>query len=334
MTGPPSNERAAGGANMDLKQLRRFLVIVRRGSLAAAAPETGLTQQALGAGIARLEESLGVSLFDRVPGGVTALTACGTVFVRHAKQILAAADRAQEELLAYRDARAGSVSIGIGEAFAHEVIADCVRECHRSRPDIRISILEDYSEALRDKLLDGEIDFIAGAITAAFGDELEYVPLYLAQDIVIARAAHPLAGRSRLELHDLKEFTWMAPRSRPLDAAIIIDAFRKEAIDPPTRFIWTDAQNVGMDLLLSDDFLFMASPAHVTGVLRTARVVALNIKVPSVERRVGLIFRRHTELSPAVLTLMADIRRKVHLYIEELRYASPVNMEGRISLES
>ena len=334
MTAGPPTDRQAGLSHLDLKQLRRFLTIVKRGSLAAAAPETGLTQQALGAGIARLEEALGVQLFDRVPGGVTALTACGTMFVRHARQILAAADRAQEELLAYRDARAGSVSIGIGEAFAHEVIADCVRECHRSRPDIRIAIIEDYSEALREKLIEGEIDFIAGADTAAAGDALDYFPLYLAHDIVIARAAHPLAQRPRLKLRDLRGYTWMAPRSRPLDAAIIGEAFRSEDLDPPTRFIWTDAQNVGMDLLLSDDLLIMVSPAQVTGMLRTGRVVALNIKVPTVERRVGLSFRRHAELPPAVLMIMEDIRRKVHVHIKELSYASPVNMEGRISLEA
>jgi hypothetical protein len=39
---------------MEIKQLRRFLMVVERGSLAAAAPVLGLTQQALGASIAKL----------------------------------------------------------------------------------------------------------------------------------------------------------------------------------------------------------------------------------------------------------------------------------------
>ena len=317
--------------DMELKQLRRFLMVVDKGSLAAAAPELGLTQQALGAGIAKLEEEMGVVLFDRGPGGATTLTPYGTLLIRHAKHMLAAADRAREELLAFRDARGGSVSIGIGEAFAHEVIADAVRDCHRARPEIRISIIEGYSEVLKERLADGEIDFIAGADVAFGKDEMERFPLYIASDIVISRPQHPLAREKKLTLRQMQHFTWMTPRSRPADAAVIADAFRKENLEPPARFIWTDAANVGMDLLLTEDFLFMTSPAMVTSALQRQVIVALNCEVPTVERRVGLIYRPDTKLNPSAILLMDDIRHKVHQHIDELSYASPLNPGRRVS---
>jgi DNA-binding transcriptional LysR family regulator len=316
--------------NMELKQLRRFLMVVDKGSLAAAAPALGLTQQALGAGIAKLEEEMGVILFDRGPGGATTLTPYGTLLIRHAKHMLAAADRAREELLAFRDARGGSVAIGIGEAFAHEVIADAVRDCHRAHPEIRISIIEGYSEVLKERLAEGEIDFIAGADSASGNDKMERFPLYKASDIVIARAQHPLAGEKKLTLRQMQHFTWMAPRSRPADAAVIADAFRKQNLDPPARFIWTDATNVGMDLLLSEDFLFMSSPAMVTSALQSKAIAALSCKAPTVERRVGLIYRPDTKLNPSALALMDDIRHKVHQHIDELSYASPLNPGKRV----
>lgn len=311
--------------NMELKQLRRFLMVVKRGSLAAAAPELGLTQQALGAGIAKLEEEMGVLLFDRGPGGATAVTPYGTLLIRHAKHILAAADRAREELVAFRDARGGSVAIGIGEAFASEVIADAVRDCHEARPEIRISIIEDYSEVLLDRLSEGDIDFIAGADTGAQGNDLERFPLYTSHDIVVARAGHPLARRRKITLQDMQPYTWMVPRARPMDQAMIAEAFRKQNLEPPARLIWTDARQAGMHLLLSDDFLLMTSPAMVTDTLRRKMLVALNTKVPTVERRAGLIYRTDTKLNPSALLLMDDIRHKVHLHIDELSYASPLN---------
>ncbi len=310
---------------MQIKQLRRFLTVVKCGSLAAAAPELGLTQQALGAGIAKLEDEMGVLLFDRGPGGATTVTPYGTMLIRHAKHILAATDRAREELQAFRDARGGSVTIGIGEAFASEVIADAVRDCHRTRPEIRIAIIEDYSEVLLDRLAEGDIDFIAGADTGSQGSNLERFPLYIAHDIVVARAAHPLARKRKITLRDLQPFTWMVPRARPLDQVMIAETFRKQNLEPPARLIWTDAKQVGMHLLLSDDYLFMASPAMVTEPLRTGALVALNTKVPTVERRAGLIYRTDTKLNPSALLLMDDIRHKVHLHIDELSYASPLN---------
>jgi len=330
-TAPFTAQLADRMPNLELKQLRRFLAVVRSGSLAAAAPDLGLTQQALGAGIARMEQDLGVVLFDRGPGGATTVTPYGTLLIRHAKHILAAADRAREELIAFRDARAGSVAIGIGEAFPHEVIADAVRECHRSRPEIRMSIVEDYSDVLLDKLAAGEIDFIAGADTAAAGADIERFLLYSLRDIVIARANHPLARRPKLRLRDLQSCTWMLPRARPADAALITEAFRNQDLDPPTRFIWTDAPNVGMRLLLSEDYVFMTSPAQVTEPLREGLLMALNTKTPSVERRVGLLFRRDTRLNPSAMLMMEDIRHRVHAHIDESNYALPLNPGRRVS---
>ncbi len=320
-------ERAS---QIELKLLRRFLMVAKMGSFAAAAPQLGLTQQALGAGIAKLEDELGVVLLNRGPGGAATVTAYGSLLIRHAKHILTSTERAREELLAYRDARGGSVAIGVGEAFPAEVIATAVRQCHRDRPEIRISIIEGYSEILLEKLADGEIDFIAGADTAASGDGLERFPLYTARDVIIARVEHPLASSRRIKLRDMREFTWMVPRSRPLDARVIADAFRREGLDAPARFIWTDAPNVGMIMLLSDDFLFMTSPAMVTEQLSDKVVVALHVKTPSVERRVALIYRGDTSLNPSAIMLMDDLRNRAHTHIDRLSYASPLNPGRRI----
>ncbi len=317
--------------NLDLKQLRRFLAVVRCGSLAAAAPELGLTQQALGAGIARLEEDIGVVLFDRGPGGATSVTPSGTLLIRHARHILAAADRAREELIAFRDARGGSVTIGIGEAFPYEVIADAVRDCHRTRPEIRLSMVEDYSDVLLQKLMAGDIDFIAGAEATTPGADFERFPLYSVHDIVIARAGHPLTQRARLRLRDLKPYTWLMPRARPLDAMLITAAFRNQGLDPPTNFIWTDAANVGMRLLLAEDYLFMTSPAQVTAARQQGLLVALNIKTPTVERRVCLVFRSDTRLNPSAMAMMEDIRDRTHAHIHAHTYGSPLNPGRRIS---
>ena len=122
----------------------------------------------------------------------------------------------------------------------------------------------------------------------------------------------------------------MVPRSRPLDARVISEAFRAEGLEAPAHFIWTDALNVGMSLLLSDDFLFMTSPAIVTGPLDERVVVALNVRTPTVERRVGLIYRSDTALNPSAMRLMDEIRHEVHAHIDRLSYASALNPGRRV----
>ncbi len=308
---------------MEIKQLKRLLAVIERGSLAAAAPHLGLTQQALGSSIANLEKELGVALFDRGPGGVTTPTAYGAMLAQHARAILASATRAEEELAAFRDARGGSVRLGVGESVAPDVIARAVRELHVSRPDVRITLFEDYSEILLDRLAQGQIDFIAGSDDGTLDGELLRTPLYTCRDVIVVRSRHPLTGRKGLTLADLQPFTWMAPYSRPSDAKVIAQAFERANLPPPSRFIWTDAPIVGAQLLLMDDFIFMTSPAMVSDAIGLGRdaIVKLDIASPSVERRAGLTYQAVTKLNPSAMLLMDMIKTSAAQYVREARYA-------------
>lgn len=316
---------------MEIKQLKRFLAVVEHGSLAAAAPGLGVTQQALGASITSLERELGMVLLERRPGGQTALTTYGDLLVRHARAILALEGRALEELHAFRDARGGSVMIGIGETFAPEVVAEAVQVFHERRPNVTITLIEDYSEVLVERLLDGKLDFVAGADIGGADQGLVRFPVYAAKDIVIARAQHPLAGRQGLTLADLQPYTWMAPYSRPADAEVIRDAFLRAGLEPPARFIWTDAPSVGTYLLLMDDYLFMTSPALVTGPLmdRFKALVRLDVGEPTVERRASLIYTQ-SHPNPPAMQLMEEIRETSHRHIAEMSYAVALNAGLRL----
>jgi DNA-binding transcriptional LysR family regulator len=314
---------------MEIKQLKRFLAVVEHGSLAAAAPGLGLTQQALGASIAGLERELGVVVLDRRAGGQTAITEYGKMLVRHARAIIASEQRAVDDIEGFRSARGGEVTIGIGETFAPEAIAEAVRHFHERRPNVRISLFEDYSEALLERLIDGKLDIIAGSDVASADQGVIRFPLYATRDIVIARAEHPLAGRAKLTLADLQPYTWMAPYSRPADAEVVRNAFLSAGLEAPSRFIWTDARTVGSHLLLLDDYLFMTSPTMTTGLLTGPRaMVRLNISEPSVERRAGLLYTALTHLNPAAMQLMDEIRETVHRHVSDMSYALPLN-EGR-----
>jgi DNA-binding transcriptional LysR family regulator len=308
---------------VEIKQLKRLLTVIERGSLAAAAPHLGLTQQALGSSIANLEKELGVALFDRGPGGVTTPTAYGAMLAQHARAILASATRAEEELAAFRDARGGSVRLGVGESVAPDVIARAVRELHVSRPDVRITLFEDYSEILLERLAEGQIDFIAGSDDGTLDGELLRTPLYTCRDVIVVRSRHPLAGRKGLTLADLQPFTWMAPYSRPSDAKVIAQAFERANLPPPGHFIWTDAPIVGAQLLLMDDFIFMTSPAMVSDAIGLGQdaIVKLDIASPSVERRAGLTYQTVTKLNPSAMLLMDMIKTSAAQYVREARYA-------------
>ena len=244
------------------------------------------------------------------------------MLAQHARAILASATRAEEELAAFRDARGGSVRLGVGESVAPDVIARAVRELHISRPDVRITLFEDYSEILLERLAQGQIDFIAGSDDGSLDGELLRTPLYTCRDVIVVRSRHPLAGRKGLKLADLQPFTWMAPHSRPSDAKVIAQAFERAGLAPPSHFIWTDAPIVGAQLLLMDDFIFMTSPAMVSDAIGLGQeaIVKLDIDDPSVERRASLTYQAVTRLNPSAMLLMDMIKTSAAQYVREARH--------------
>jgi DNA-binding transcriptional LysR family regulator len=295
--------------NLEILQMKRFLAIIEHGSFSEAARHLFLTQQALSTSIARLEESLGLVLFDRGPGGKTVPSLYGRTLVKHARALLAGERRAVKDLSDIRDAAAGEVIIGVGEVLAGQIVAQAVGRIHSERPDIGITLLEGYSNQMNEILLRGEVDFVAGTVhhDATLSKFLVHEHLFDRWDVIAARKKHPLAKRQNLKLEDLQGYSWIVPRSNPAELQVICEAFISANLEPPTQFIRSDALSVGLSLLRNENYLIMTPP-----VLLGARVgnplKILDIDQPTMCRSAGLTYRRHTLLSPAAETVMQLIR--------------------------
>lgn len=278
---------------MELKQLERFLAVLEHGSIAAAAKQLGLSQQALSASLAGLEADLGARLFDRSPGGRTRLTTFGHALVRHARAQLAGAARAREELRCLAAGESGSVTVGVGESFPGSIVTTAVVQLRAQSPDIRINLVEGYSEQLCQQLYDGEFDFIAAGVSS-YGLEEGFTreAIYAADDIIVARSGHPLAGRGRLQLADLEGYPWLVPYSRSSDLDTIISAFVTEDLKPPSQVAGSDARHLGLRLLAASDMLLMVSPVLIADDLSAdpPKLVRLDIDRPTVRRSGSLIY--------------------------------------------
>jgi DNA-binding transcriptional LysR family regulator len=301
---------------VELKQLERFLAVYDNGSLALAAKNLSLTQQALSASLANLEEQVGTRLFDRAPGGVTRPTAAGEALVSHARAQIAADARAVEEIQNLAEGRTGTVTIGVGEAFAGDIIVDAVRALREKFPEVRVNLIEGYSEQLRYRLYDGEFDFIAAGVSAFELDkEFAREQIYSTDDVIVCRADHPLAQRKKLKLADLCGYGWLVPYSRPSDLNTIVDTFAAENLAPPTRLIGSDAYRIGMQLLADSDLLVMVSPALIEPEL-TAPVpflTKLSISKPTIRRHASLIYPGSRPLTAPAQLLLDEVRKFARL---------------------
>ena len=97
---------------MEIYQLRAFVTAARLGNLTRTAEALHLTQPAITGQIKALEEGLGVTLFERRPGGIS-LTRSGELLLPEAEQVLNAAGRLQGRARELQGQVAGHLVVGI-----------------------------------------------------------------------------------------------------------------------------------------------------------------------------------------------------------------------------
>ncbi|QGN54479.1 LysR family transcriptional regulator [Novosphingobium sp. Gsoil 351] len=295
--------------DIDLVQLRRFLAIVEAGSFIEAAQRLNITQQALSSSIARMEASAGVRFLDRKRGGRISLTLFGRLLLARARTQIAMSERTMSEIGLLRDARGGSVTVGIGETMAGRPVATAIRRFHREQPDVQIRLIEGYTEMMIEKLIAGEVDFVAGGPShdPAHTADLEYRHLFEIRDILAVRRKHPLAEGGPVTLEALARFTWMVPAFRGDVYDAILLAYMRAKCPPPSHFIRTDAMAVGSWLCLDDDYIITVSPDLIGTLLEFGELVPLDLAETTLVRHACVITRRDARLSPPANRLLEEI---------------------------
>lgn len=178
---------------MELRSLRYFLEIARRGNFTAAAAALNLTQPTLSRQMRELEAEAGVPLLVRGKRR-TGLTEAGRYLAERAAELLELAERTRNSLAAAGGEIRGDVAIAGGETRAMRLVARAVGRARQSHPGIRFHIFSGNGEAVSERLEKGLADFgiFVGAVNLA---NFACVPLPL-EDAwgLLLRRDHPLAG--------------------------------------------------------------------------------------------------------------------------------------------
>lgn len=126
--------------DIDWNQMRALLATVEAGSLSAAARKLGLTQPTLGRQVAALEQSLGVTLFERV-GRSLMLTQAGRELVEPLRRMGDAS--AAVALVASRQSQAveGLVRITASDIYAQFVLPPVLEKIRRVAPGLVVDVV-------------------------------------------------------------------------------------------------------------------------------------------------------------------------------------------------
>jgi LysR family hydrogen peroxide-inducible transcriptional activator len=184
-----------------LTELRYVVAVARERHFGRAAEACFVSQPTLSVAVKKLEEELGVTLFERGPGEVT-LTPAGQPIVEQAQRVLEEATRIKELAAAGRDPLAGPLRLGAIYTIGPYLLPKLIPLLRRAAPAMQLHIQENFTHRLAELLKRGEVDVILVALpfeepgvqTRAVYDE----PFFVA-----VPKGHPWEGRKRITSEEL-----------------------------------------------------------------------------------------------------------------------------------
>jgi LysR family transcriptional regulator, hydrogen peroxide-inducible genes activator len=187
---------------MNLRDLRYLVAVADLRHFGRAAEACFVSQPTLSGQIRKLEEELGVTLFERDSKSVTA-TPAGEAIVRHARLALAEADMISDLAHAHRDPLAGPLRLGVIPTIAPYLMPLVLRALRSRYAKLRLVLSEELTAPLIERLRRHEID-AALVATDERGDDLVALPLFVEPFWLAMPRKHALADADEVSLRDLQ----------------------------------------------------------------------------------------------------------------------------------
>jgi DNA-binding transcriptional LysR family regulator len=184
----------------ELRRLRYAVAVADELNFTRAAERLGVSQQVLSEQIRRLEDELGLQVFDRTTRQVR-VTSHGRQILDEARAVVGAADALRDRARRLASAQAGVVRLGYSRSTAFDT-APLVSAVTEARPELRVEVREVPSRQLPQAVRDGDVD-VALSRWADDTDQLFAHTLRRLRSGVILRAGDALAGRAEVALGDL-----------------------------------------------------------------------------------------------------------------------------------
>ncbi|NKC32298.1 LysR substrate-binding domain-containing protein [Falsiroseomonas selenitidurans] len=186
---------------MNLRDLRYALAVAEHRHFGRAAELCHISQPTLSTQLRKLEEELGVVLFERTNKSVAPTTA-GEALLAHARAAVAAADAMLALAHASRDPLRGRLRLGIIPTLAPYLLPLVFGPLRDALPELVIEPWEDVTTALLDRLRSHDLDATLLA-TETEGADLEARPLFTEPFLAALPPDHPLTARTRVAEDEL-----------------------------------------------------------------------------------------------------------------------------------
>ncbi len=188
---------------MTLTELRYIVAVARERHFGRAAKSCHVSQPTLSVAIKKLEDELGVSIFERGSSEVS-LSPIGERVVQQAQQALEAAENVKQVAMQGKNQLTGPLRVGAIYTIGPYLYPELIPLLRKQAAQMPLIVEENFTAVLTEKLKQGELDVIV--IALPFAEQgIVTRPLYEEPFVVLLPSSHPLTRRKTLASTQLED---------------------------------------------------------------------------------------------------------------------------------
>ncbi len=186
---------------MTLTELRYIVAVARLRHFGRAAEACFVSQPTLSVAVRKLEDELGVQIFERAPGEL-AITPAGSRVIEQAQRVLEEADKVKAIAKSSADPLDGPLRLGAIFTIGPYLLPQLIPALRRRAPKMPLILEENYTAVLSEQLKRGDID--AAIIALPYEESgIQVTPLYDEPFVVALAKTHPWAKRKTIAPDEL-----------------------------------------------------------------------------------------------------------------------------------
>lgn len=277
---------------MELLQLKYFLTVARCEHVTEAAGKLHVTQSSLSKTIQRLEDDLGVSLFDRI-GRKLRLNDFGRTFLQRTEKALFELEQGKREIADLSNPDQGTLQLAVTTA---STLPGILREFRKNKPDIQFHVQMVSLENMSRLLQRGEVDFCLSSPPIE-GDDIECQILYDDPIVVAVPMGHRYADRSSIQLTELKD-EWFVGVKQGYGVRDMVDSICQSAGFLP-KYVYEGDEPARLTALVEAEIGLAFIPS--TARNPHERIRYLQVEEHQLVREIALLSHKNRYISKAAL---------------------------------
>ncbi len=288
---------------MEIHQLEYIVAVEKFKSFSLAAEEICLSQSTLSHQIKKLEEELGVQIFERTTRSIQP-TPAGAQFLIFAKKILGEIKRARQIMVEFNNLEKGKLVIGTLPNIGYIGLTSLIATFHKNYPGIQLELRDANSDQLVKWLQTSDID--AALLTHTFNQDhyklINFYPLFEDEFVLIVSKTHPLANRKKINLAEASEEKFLSTKASQGVRNLVVRACRDAGFEPDIIFESDNLETIcglvaeGLGVALLSTRVVQYLPRPNLAILRLSK---------KIKRTTALAIPCET-LTPSVVTVFRD----------------------------